>query len=250
MYLAAHVYFNVLTVINIRLFCEDILHGRIDVKPPAGEGNPLCISSVDAGQTAGAQTVLFAGADVKGVLLPVCLAAQADIYMVKGNIGDIAGSVPVDHDSVFTGAVDIVKEYIADIADLRGGGSRQGGDGDRLRLAPEVFPGEQSGIDRQVGEGDIFDTTLIPKLQGDTAVGAADAAVADGDVAEGSLTLRAEFDCGAGGDQCTVVDNNVFTRAVLHCRSVVVGAVAKGTVVIYIVYHGSLLSARSCEKSC
>ena len=177
MYLAAHVYFNVLTVINIRLFCEDLLHGCIDVEPPVVEGNPLGVSSVDAGQSAGAQTVLFTGADVKGVLLPVCLAAQADIYMVKGNIGDIAGSVPVDHDSVFTGAVDIVKEHIADIADLRGGGSRQGGDGDRLRFAPGVFPGEQSGIDRQVGEGDIFDTTLITKLQGDTAVGAADAAV-------------------------------------------------------------------------
>lgn len=105
MYLAAHVYFYAFTVFDIRLFCEDILHGRIDVKPPTGEGNPLCISSVDAGQTAGAQTVLFAGADVQSVLLPMGFAAQADIHMVEGNIGDIAGDIPVDHDSVFTGAV-------------------------------------------------------------------------------------------------------------------------------------------------
>ena len=124
------------------------------------------------------------------------------------------------------------------MTDLRGGGSWQGGDGDRLRLSPEVFPGEQSCIDRQVGEGDIFDTALIPKLQGDTAVGTADAAAADSDVAEGGLALRAEFDRGAGGDQRTVVDDDVFTGAVLHCRGVVVGAVAEGTVVVYIVYHG------------
>ena len=218
MYLAAHVYFYVLTIFNIRFFCKIILHGRVNIKPPSVEGNPLCISCVDAGQTAGAQTVLFTGADVQSVLFPVRLAAQADIHMVEGNIGDIAGGIPVDHDSVFAGAVDVVKEHIADITDLRGGGSRQGCDGDRLRLSPEVFAGEQSGIDRQVGEGDILDTALIPKLQGDAAVGAADAAAADSDVAEGGLALRAEFDRGAGGDQRTVVDDDVFTGAVLHCR--------------------------------
>lgn len=105
MYLAAHVYFYVLTVFNIRLFCEAVLHGCIDVKPPVVEGNPLGVPCVDAGQTAGAQTVLFAGADVQSVLLPMGFAAQADIHMVEGNIGDIAGDIPVDHDSVFTGAV-------------------------------------------------------------------------------------------------------------------------------------------------
>ena len=115
MYLAAHVYFYVLTIFNIRFFCKIILHGRVNIKPPSVEGNPLCISCVDAGQTAGAQTVLFTGADVQSVLFPVRLAAQADIHMVEGNIGDIAGGIPVDHDSVFAGAVDVVKEHIADI---------------------------------------------------------------------------------------------------------------------------------------
>lgn len=160
----AHVYFNVVAIFNIRLFCEDVLYGRIDIKPPAVEGDPPGISRIDTGQTTGAQTVLFTGADVQSVLFPVCFAAQVDIHMIEGDIGDIAGGISVDYDSVFTGAMDVVKEHIADIADLRGGGSRQGGYGDRLRLSPEMLPGEQSGIDRQVGEGDILDTALITKL--------------------------------------------------------------------------------------
>ena len=73
---------------------------------------------------------------------------------------------------------------------------------------------------------------------------------------EVKLGVRGQNQC-AGAVSFSSAQNDaaaaVFVAVVdggLNCRSVVVGAVAEGTVAIYIVYHGGLLSARLCEKSC
>ena len=218
------------------------------VKP--GKDNILRVAYIQTVDFVFLLNITGAGAQIPDALGPVGLFRQLQGDIFKEDMLNIAGFIPVNQNPVLTGTVDVPEGNIFNITNRGVLFPAKPGNCHRFGFSPPVVGGKLPCINGKPGKGNIFNAALIPKLQGDTAVGTADAAVADGDVAEGSLTLRAEFDCGAGGDQCTVVDNNVFTGTVLNCRSVVVGAVAKGTVVIYIVYHGSLLSARSCEKSC
>ena len=96
------------------------------------------------------------------------------------------------------GTENIAETDIPYSAHLRVCFTGQNGDGDRLCLPPEHLSAEQPGVDSNVMECHILDGTLIPELQGDAPVAAADHTVFHKNIPEQGLTLTAEFDCGAG----------------------------------------------------
>ena len=138
------------------------------------------------------------GAQIVESLLVGRCASQLKLYIVEGDPGNGIRICSVEQDAVFAGTENIAETDIPYSAYLCVSFAGQNGDGDRLGLSPEHLSAEQSGVDGNIMEYHILDGTLIPQLQRDAPVAAADHTVFHKNISEQGLALAAEFDCGAG----------------------------------------------------
>ena len=178
--------------------------------------NSFRIAGINGIHTVRQYGIVLTGTQIMRILWPVGAVYQMQVDVLECNIRNIAGIISVDQNPVFTGTMDILESYIADMTDIFVIAALDRRDGNGFCFAPPMRFGKQAGINIQIGKSNIFYKTIVPKLHGNTAVGVADTAIGNGNIPERSFTFCSEFDSGTGGHQGTVIYQDVLTGTILH----------------------------------
>jgi hypothetical protein len=213
--------------------------GQISRPLAIPEANVCGIMAVNVGKSCVGGVQVRVGAQVVNTHWVPGLALQMQLHTFKVDVFDEARLFSVEKDAVFAVAEDIAEADIAYSADLGFLLALEHSDSNGLRLTPKTLP-EQSGGNGQILEKHIFNVALIPQLQRNATVAAADHAVGNENVPEYILAFTAKFDGGTGGGEGAVGYDNALAGTVLHGRgsvfedNAVVGTFDMATVNAYI----------------